>query len=151
DTMLTDFDQALGPGRNIADVLHYRWQPLTALHFNPVYAEAGNRAGDSARVATFAIVGLLVLLVGCSNSVSLSLAGALERQREIGIRKTAGALPRDILRQHLGESVLLALLALVPAIALLELLLPAFQNLLPFTVSINTEWSEYGLLLLIAA
>jgi putative ABC transport system permease protein len=154
DAGITDFDQALGTERNISDHLFYRWQPVTAMHFNPVTFEAGNRAGgagDSARVVTFAIVGMLVLLVGCSNSVSLSLASAMERRREVGICKAIGALPKDIMRQHLGEAVLLALLALVPAIAMLELLLPAYQNLLPFSADIDTGWEEYLLLALITS
>jgi putative ABC transport system permease protein len=149
DLAVTIYEEVLGAGKNINDFLFYRWQPITEIHFNPVDSEA-RTAGDPARVATFAIVGLLVLLVGCSNSVSLSLASAMERQREIGVRKTMGALPEDILRQHLGESVLFALIALVPAIALLELLLPAFQTLLPFVTQFDAGWDEYALLTFIA-
>jgi putative ABC transport system permease protein len=147
---ITTYDQALGPDRNISDYMFFRWQPVTDLHFNPLNSEAGSDTGDVARVITFALVGVLVLLVGCSNSVSLSLAGAMERRREVGIRKAVGALPADIRWQHLRESVLLVLLALIPAIAMLELLLPAYQNMLPFSATIDTGWKEYLLLALIA-
>lgn len=143
-----DYDEALGPERKVSEHLFYRWQAVTDLHFNPLTTEtfnAGAGFGDMTRVATFAAVGVLVLLVGCSNSISLSLAAAIERRREIGVRKAAGALPRDILLQHLGEAVLLALLALVPAIAALELLLPAFQTLLPFA-KVDAGAREYLLL-----
>jgi putative ABC transport system permease protein len=146
---VTVYDEALGPGRRVSDFLFYRWQPLTQMHFNPIGSEARS-AGDPVKVATFALIGLLVLLVGCSNSVSLSLASVIERQREIGVRKTMGALPADILRQHFGESVLLALIALVPALALLELLLPALQTLLPFVTPLDVGWDDYALLALVA-
>jgi putative ABC transport system permease protein len=149
---ITTLNDALGPNRKVSDHVLHRWQPLSAIHFNPLPNEAINDrgAGDPARVATFAIVGLLVLLVGCSNSISLSLAAALERRREIGVRKAAGALQQDILQQQLGEAVLLAMIALVPAIAMLELLQPAFQALMPFAVQIDMRWTDYALMLLIA-
>ncbi len=143
------YDAALGPERGISDHVFFQWQALPEIYFNPIGLEA-NGAGDPARVATFAVVGLLVLLVGCSNSVSLSLASAIERRKEIGIRKAAGALPSNIFVQHLGEAVLLALIALVPASMLLEVLLPAFQNLLPFRIALDPGVTEYLLLLLIA-
>jgi putative ABC transport system permease protein len=149
---VTTLNDALGPDRKASDHVLHRWQPLSDIHFNPLPNEAVNDrgAGDSARVATFAIVGLLILLVGCSNSISLSLAAALERRREIGVRKAAGALQQDILRQQLGEAVVLALLALVPAIGVLELLQPSFQALMPFAVQIDMRWTDYVLMLLIA-
>lgn len=145
---VTDYAEALGPNRRISDHLFYNWQPVADMHFNPLTTEvldSGAGYGDPVRVATFAVVGLLVLLVGCSNSISLSLAAAIERRREIGVCKAAGALPQDILRQRLGEAVLLSMLALVPAIAALELLLPAFQALLPF-VEVDASWREYAML-----
>jgi putative ABC transport system permease protein len=149
---VTTLNSALGPDRKVNDHVLHRWQPLPAIHFNPLPAEAasGRGAGDPARVATFAVVGLLVLLVGCSNSISLGLAAALERRREIGVRKAAGALQHEILWQQLGESVLLAMLALIPAIGMLELLQSSFQTLLPFTVRIDIGWIDYALMLLIA-
>jgi putative ABC transport system permease protein len=146
---ITTYNDALGPERKISDHLFYRWQPVTEIRFNPMTSEMGPYAGDLTRVATFAMVGLLVLLVGCSNSVSLSLAAALERRREIGVRKAAGALPHEIMWQRLGESSLMALLALVPAIVALELLLPPFQALFP-AVRVNPGWNDYALLTAIA-
>jgi putative ABC transport system permease protein len=148
---LTTYDAALGAEGKTSDHVFYRWQPLTEMHFKPLEFEIrSGLSGDYGRVATFAAVGLLVLLVGCSNSISLSLAAAIERRREIGVRKAAGALPGDILRQQLGESVLLALCALVPAIAAVEILSPAFQTMLSFRAPVAAGLLEYALLTLIA-
>jgi putative ABC transport system permease protein len=143
------YDPALGPKRRISEHVFYQWQALPNIYFNPIGLESVG-AGDAVHVATFAVVGLLVLLVGCSNSVSLSLASAIERRKEIGIRKAAGALPSNIIVQHLGEAVLLALIALIPASLLLEALLPAFQTLLSFKVALDPGVYEYLLLVLIA-
>jgi putative ABC transport system permease protein len=150
DTLKNNVDLALGPQKGIQDQIVYRWQPVTEMHFNPVDVEVGSATGDRARVVTFAVVGLLVLLVGCSNSINLNLARALEKRREVGLRKTMGAEPKDIFRQHTAESIIMALLALIMAIAMFEQLLPVFANQLPFAFNIKTDWDDYVLLAIVA-
>lgn len=149
------FDAALGDGQRVSEHLFYRWQPLPQMHFNPVGMERSATAvSNYAKVAAFAAVGLLILLAGCSNSISLSLAAAIERRREFGIRKAAGALPQDILRQYLGEALLLSLLALLPALALLQVLTPIITQLSPVTfvnVRLAPEPADYVLLFVVAA
>ena len=148
DRVVTAFNTTLPPGERISEHLFYRFQPLTDMHLNPVGNELGR--GDRNRVLTVAVLGLLVLLVGCSNSISLSLATVLERRREIGIRKSAGALPGNILVQYLGEAVLLAVLALLPALALVNLLLPPFVTLLRVTGGLELAAADYAALVAIA-
>ncbi|MGV3590351.1 MAG: ABC transporter permease [Gammaproteobacteria bacterium] len=149
DREVTAFNAMLGPGEKISEHLQYWFQPLTALHLNPVSPNEFG-AGDKSRVLTTAALGVLVLLVGCSNSISLSLATVLERRREIGIRKAAGALPRDILVHYLSEAVLLALVALLPALALLQLLLPPFLVLLNVREGLELIAADYAVLAAIA-
>lgn len=139
-TQITAFNDSLPPSALISEHLFYRFQPLTEMHLNPVGPEVMWGSGNKAKLLTFAAVGLLVLLVGCSNATSLSLAMALNRRREIGIRKACGASKGNVLRQHLGEAVLLALLAYGLALGLQALLLPPVMTLLSirgdFTVSL---------------
>lgn len=77
-------------------------------------------------------LGLIIILSACFNYTTLSIARSLKRAKEIGIRKVAGAYKRDIIFQFLGEAILIALLALVVAVVLLEYLIPAFYGLDPF-------------------
>jgi putative ABC transport system permease protein len=146
---ITRYNDSLGPGRKISDHFIQSWQPLSEIHFNPHTREIGPEAGDPMRVAAVALIGLLVLLVGCSNSVSLSLVAALARRREIGVRKAAGALPHEIMQQQLAESVHKALLALLPALAALELLASPLEALLP-SMSVDPSWIDLALLAVIA-
>jgi putative ABC transport system permease protein len=66
----------------------------------------------------FFIIGFIVLLIACINFMNLSTARSVERAREVGVRKSVGALRWQLALQFLGESVLLCLIALVFAIVL---------------------------------
>jgi len=75
-------------------------------------------------------IGVLILLVACFNFMNLATARAMLRAREIALRKTMGASRWQLIVQFLGEAVLMALLALVLAFALVEVLLPVFDGFL---------------------
>jgi putative ABC transport system permease protein len=74
-------------------------------------------------------IGLLVLLIASINFINLSTARSVERGKEVGIRKSIGASRRQLGIQFLGESILLALIALVIALGLVTLVLPYVDKL----------------------
>ncbi len=86
-------------------------------------------------VYIFSAVGLLILLIACMNYMNLATARSANRAAEVGMRKVVGANRRQIIRQFLGESLLIVSIALVIAIALLQIFLPQFNKLAftPFT------------------
>lgn len=77
----------------------------------------------------FSVIALIVLVIACVNFMNLSTARSAERAREVGIRKSIGALRLQLSMQFIGETVLLSLIALVFAIILIELALPYINNL----------------------
>jgi len=87
-------------------------------------------------------IGLLILLVACFNFMNLATARATMRAREISLRKCVGARRGQLMIQFLGESVLVALLALVLALALVEILLPSYSSFLraPLSLHYLTDW-----------
>jgi len=95
------------------------------------------------------IIGLLVLFVACFNFMNLATALASLRAREIALRKTHGANRGQLIIQFLGEAVLTALLSLLVALALVEILQPAFGRLLQHPVPIPYEGTWFLLLVLI--
>ncbi len=76
-------------------------------------------------------LGLIIILTACFNYTNLSIARALKRAREIGIRKVSGAQRPQIAVQFLTESILISLCSLLVAIFFLELLIPAFYDIDP--------------------
>ena len=88
------------------------------------------------------IIGILILLVACFNFMNLATARATMRAREISLRKCVGATRGQLMTQFLGESVLIALLALLLALALVEVLLPSYGSFLqaPLTLHYLADW-----------
>ena len=92
--------------------------------------------------------GFLILFVACFNFTNLATARGLLRAREIALRKTHGANRAQLIVQFLGEAVLMALLSLVLALALVEILQPAFGRFLQHPVALNYA-NDWPLLLII--
>ncbi len=109
-------------------------------------------AGSWTTVYGFAAIGLLILLVACFNFMNLATARAMLRAREISLRKCVGAARHQLIVQFLGESVLIALLALVLALAMVEILLPAFDSFLgrPIALHYLSDWPLIAAILAIA-
>ncbi len=89
----------------------------------------GPKTGSLTNVIIFSIIAGFILLIACFNFMNLSTARATERAKEVGIRKVVGALRPQLILQFLSESTLLSGLALIIALLVSQLLLPAFNLL----------------------
>ncbi len=94
----------------------------------------------------FAIIALIVLVIACVNFINLSTARSVERAKEVGIRKSIGAHRFQLAIQFLGETVLIAFMALIFAIVFVEFALPYINNLSERDISFNI-FSNFGLTL----
>jgi putative ABC transport system permease protein len=101
---------------------------------------------DSGTIITFGIIAALILGMACVNFTNLATARASQRAREVALRKVLGANRKQLIFQFLGESILVAALAMLVALALVELLLPALSAFLDADLSIAYV-GEGGLLL----
>jgi len=78
----------------------------------------------------FSAIALFVLLIACINFMNLSTAKASTRAKEVGVRKVIGARKIDLVRQFIGESLMISLITFVIAVFLLAAFLPSFNELL---------------------
>ncbi len=112
-------------------------QPMTRIHLFSDRDFDVRSAGDIRYVYLFSGIALFVLLIACINFINLSTARSATRAREVGMRKTLGALQRKLVIQFLGESVLLSLMAMVLAAIFIALALPLFSNLVGRPLSVH--------------
>ncbi|HEX4271153.1 MAG TPA: ABC transporter permease [Rhizomicrobium sp.] len=150
---LLDRDVPRDPGDNRTG--SQRWT-MHLTPFTDVHLTSGrwgyNEKPSGSRTTLYGvgIVGLLILFVACFNFTNLATAQASLRAREIALRKTHGANRSHLIAQFLGEAVLTALLSLVIALALVEILQPAFARLLQHPIALPYDAAWLSLLILIA-
>jgi len=134
---LPDWERSVIPSQVIdgrsssrADIMDLAFVPVSKVHLGSAQGMAMTPGNDPRTVATFSISAVLVLIMACINFINLSTARAGQRAREVALRKVLGAARRDLVVQFLAESVLLAGLSMLIALALVELTLPALSALL---------------------
>lgn len=102
-------------------------------------------------LAAIRLLGLIILLIAGLNYTTLAAARGLSRLREVGLRKSIGATRGQLIFQFLIESIAIALIALIIAVALTKLLIPGIGQLIGRTISLQLLKSPAtlgGLLLL---
>jgi putative ABC transport system permease protein len=104
-------------------------QPLTSIHLHSnLDYEMGN-GGNVAYIYVFGIVGLLILIIAIINYINLTTARSSVRIKEIGIRKVIGSGRTQLLYMFFSESILLAVLATLFGMVLIQAVLPYFNQL----------------------
>jgi len=85
--------------------------------------------GRIEQVKLFAIIAAFILLIACINFMNLSTARSEKRAKEVGIRKVVGAEKKSLIAQFIGESIVLAFLAGILALIIVEISLGGFNQL----------------------
>ncbi len=80
-------------------------------------------------VRLFSLIAWIILIIACINFMNLATARSEKRAKEVGIRKVLGASKQTLIVQFISESVLLSFISMLLAIAIILLVLPAFNNL----------------------
>lgn len=105
-------------------------QPLKDIHLYSTQIEQDRnfQKSDPQFLYLFSFVALFILVIASINYINLATARSMQRAREVGVRKVVGAGFRQLTMQFITESVSLVLLSLFVAFALVETLLPAFNE-----------------------
>jgi putative ABC transport system permease protein len=134
---LRDYEAGEGPGYRLElDMQRYDKQYLYS-NFKDGYISGGRIE----YVRLFTMVAVFVLLIACINFMNLSTARSLRRAKEIGVRKAIGANKRMLLKQFLTEALFFSFIAVIAALFIVQLCLPAFNSLTGKNISI--AWKEY--------
>jgi putative ABC transport system permease protein len=130
-------------GKILAESKAYQsfWlQPLSDIHVSDVIKD---QAGADIQMIYFLLMlAFFILVLAWINYINLSTARAIERAKEVGVRKAIGASRYELFRQFLLESTLLNGLGMIIAFTIVQLSLPYFRQLTGLQLSL-TLWSEW--------
>ena len=116
------------------------------LHSN--FDKRGELSGGRIQyVQLFSIVAIFILLIACINFMNLTTARSVKRAKEIGVRKVVGAMRFALIRQFIGEALLIVLIAVVISVTLVMLILPQFNQLTGKQIQIPFNDSTFWLMI----
>lgn len=138
----------------------YHLQPLGDIHLSTPTHYRGATAsinsgtpgyGDITHIRLFATIAILILIVACFNFVNLSTALSATRAKEVCLRKVVGAHRPQLIRQFLVESTSQALLAACLGVGLVQMLLPAFNNLTMKQLTFSQfSWISWSVIIILS-
>ena len=114
--------------------------PLKDIYFEDASSFDNVKHGNKTVVFIFISIAVLIMLIACINFMNLSTIRAVERSKEVGMRKVMGALRNHLIIQFIGESILLALISCAISIGLLLMLMPWYNHLLGYKLSVS--WNQ---------
>jgi ABC-type antimicrobial peptide transport system permease subunit len=115
----------------------YIIQPLGAVHYD---AEAGNYSNKTISrelINVLWLIAAFILLIACVNFINLSTAQAVNRAKEVGVRKVLGSNKVQLQIQFIVETFLIVAIAVILAAVITLLALPYVNQLLELSLSLN--------------
>lgn len=125
----------------------YKWavflQPMSKWNLYNEFKDGKNSGGNIQYVWLFSIIGIFVLLLACINFMNLSTARSEKRSKEVGIRKTIGSMRWQLIVQFFAESYLIVFIAFLLCLGLVQLFIPAFNEVAGKKLTIPWESSFF--------
>jgi putative ABC transport system permease protein len=115
------------------NVHHYKLQPLSDIHFDTRYSGVMEKK----TLWVLSLIGLFLIITACVNFINLATAQALNRSKEIGIRKVLGSLRGQLFGQFMSETALITLVSACVAVVLAKLVFPFVSQLFHIPITLN--------------
>lgn len=136
-----------GPGVKASNIITLNSLNVKELHLNSPGIGEHRNPGEMSTVIIFTAIATLILLIACINFINLSTARATQRAKEVSLRKVVGASRSQLILQFLGEAILLTSLAFFIALTIVELALPAYNNIIGGQLSIDYTSEDFIILI----
>jgi putative ABC transport system permease protein len=117
-------------------------QPLADTRLYSELRKSSSSSDKGSSITNIYIIGTIatfILLLACINFMNLTTAKAAQRASEVGIRKSMGAFRTNLIRQFLGESMVIVVFALLVSLLIVLLVLPLFNNVMQKQLTLNAS------------
>lgn len=119
------------------DKTQFSYQALTDMHFDDRYDTYTYKTTSKKMLMAFVVIALVLIITACINFINLSTAEAIKRSKEVGVRKSLGSTRGQLIRQFLGETTMITLLAVFASFACVQLALSFLNPFLEMELSLN--------------
>jgi len=128
----------------------YIIQPLSAIHYDTKVGDYSNQTISHQLLNVLWLIAAFILLIACVNFVNLSTAQAINRAKEVGVRKVLGSNKSQLQTQFIVETFLIVASAVILAAIIALLALPYVSTLLELSLSFNIFINPALILFLLA-
>jgi putative ABC transport system permease protein len=111
-------------------------QPLADIHFNSDFGNFNNRTFSKSLITAITLIGIFLIVIACVNFINLSTAQAVNRSKEVGVRKVMGSSRKQLAFQFISETAIITVFAALLAVILAINSLPLINILLEIKLSI---------------
>jgi len=125
----------------------YMLQPLSNIHYESRFGTYSGKIFSRELIAALSLVSVFLLIIACINFINLATARAVNRSKEVGIRKVLGSSKKQLIIQFLSETFLITLASVIIAIGFAFSALPVLNHLLQTPVKMQFSFSLIAFLL----
>jgi putative ABC transport system permease protein len=127
----------------------YIAQPMTDIHFNDDFGNFKRHTFSRSLIKAISLIGIFLLVIACVNFINLATAQAVNRSKEVGVRKVMGSNRRQLTFQFLSETALITIASLVAAVLISITVLPLLNKLLALKMTTGLMLNPSTILFLI--
>jgi putative ABC transport system permease protein len=143
---LADFVKKHKPAEYVKEGMQL--QALSAKHYDPIINIFTHHPFSKQLINAISFIGLFLLVIACVNFINLSTAQAVNRSKEVGIRKVLGSKRNQLIIQFISETFIITLFAVVLAVGIASTALPFLNTLLEIQLSSSFIYNPTVLLFL---
>src|SRR5580704_10373523 len=112
-------------------------QPLTEIHFDSRFGNYNHHTFSRELIASLSLIGLFLMIIACINFINMATAQAVNRAKEVGVRKVLGGQKKQLVWQFLGETFIITFFSVIVAIVVSYSALPFLNQFLKTAITLQ--------------
>ena len=128
----------------------YYAQPLSEMHYDDRFGNFSGHTFSHSLINVLMLIGIFLIVIACINFINLATAQAVNRSKEVGVRKVLGSNRKQLAIQFLSETFVIVVVAIMIAISITSIALPYLNNLLDTQMSMHIIANPTVILLIVA-